>query len=91
MKKISLVLSSLVFLSFGPSLLIAQAKGDGQPVQETDSVKEKFNIMWRDQNADTDTLAIPYDDSEVEDEEELDRAMRRNAFDLPTPPSGSAK
>lgn len=43
--------------------------------------QEKFDIMERDENEDSDTLAIPLDDSEVEDEEELQNMGEK--FGLP--------
>lgn len=45
--------------------------------------KEKDYIMRRDQIDNTDTLAIPLDDSEIEDEEEINRAEKRDVFPLP--------
>jgi hypothetical protein len=47
---------------------------------------EKYEILRRDQIDTTDTLAIPFDDSEVEDEEEVNRAEKREVFDLPRAP-----
>lgn len=46
-------------------------------------IEEKFNLMERDENENSDTLAIPLDDSEVEDEEEINAAEKKNVFDLP--------
>lgn len=45
--------------------------------------KDKDYIMRRDQIENTDVLAIPLDDSEVEDEEEINRAEKREVFPLP--------
>lgn len=45
--------------------------------------KEKDYIMRRDQIDNTDTLAIPLDDSEIEDEEEINQAEKRDVFPLP--------
>ena len=39
--------------------------------------------MMRDQNESTDTLAIPFDDSEIEDEEEINRDEKRKLFQIP--------
>jgi hypothetical protein len=47
--------------------------------------EEYYNILKRDQIDNTDVLAIPLDDSEIEDEEEIDRAERNNTFPLPHP------
>lgn len=46
--------------------------------------EEYYNILHRNQIDDTDTLAIPLDDSEVEDEEEIDQAEGKNIFNLPS-------
>jgi hypothetical protein len=51
--------------------------------ENSSETQEKFNLMERDENEDSDTLAIPFDDSEVEDEEEIDAAEKKNVFDLP--------
>lgn len=45
--------------------------------------KEKDYIMRRNEIDSTDVLAIPLDDSEVEDEEEINRAEKRDVFPLP--------
>lgn len=56
-----------------------QAKQQSAEVQN-----EKYNILNRDEFVDdTDTLAIPLDDSEIEDEEEVDRILKKNVFPLP--------
>jgi uncharacterized protein YabE (DUF348 family) len=45
--------------------------------------EEKFDIMRRNEIDSTDALAIPFDDSEVEDEEEINRAEKKQVFPLP--------
>lgn len=50
---------------------------------DVEEEEEEYNIMKRDQIDNTNTLAIPLDDSEIEDEEEIDRAERSNTFPLP--------
>jgi hypothetical protein len=60
----------------------SEKKGDQSTTQQ------KFEIMERDENEDTDVLAIPLDDSEVEDEEEIDELEEEDdddddTFDLP--------
>jgi len=42
-----------------------------------------YNIMKKDQIDNSNTLAIPFDDSEIEDEEEINRDERKNTFSLP--------
>lgn len=44
---------------------------------------DEYDIMERDEIDDTDTLAIPFDDSEVEDEEEIDLLEKKDVFSLP--------
>ncbi len=44
---------------------------------------DEYDILERDQIDSTNTLAIPFDDSEVEDEEEIDRDEDRDIFHLP--------
>jgi hypothetical protein len=51
--------------------------------EDSSATHKKFNLMERDENEDSDTLAIPFDDSEVEDEEEIDAGEKKNVFDLP--------
>lgn len=48
---------------------------------------EKYDIMHRNQIDDTDVLAIPLDDSEVEDEEEINQLEKKEVFDLPKSPN----
>lgn len=50
---------------------------------DDDEDDQHYNIIKRDQVDRTDALAIPLDDSEVEDEEEIDRLERKNTFKLP--------
>jgi hypothetical protein len=56
-----------------------------QPSQTATGSKtqEKIDIINRDQIDSTDIYAIPLDDSEVEDEEELNRLERKEVFPLP--------
>lgn len=48
-----------------------------------DDDEDYYDIIERNQIDNTDTLAIPLDDSEVEDEEEINKAEGRNTFKLP--------
>lgn len=45
--------------------------------------KEEYDILKRDNIENSDSLAIPYDDSEVEDEEEVNRIEGKDLFHLP--------
>ncbi len=60
-----------------------QDKGSAPKGNES-STQQKFDIMERDEMEDTDTLAIPFDDSEVEDEEQINRAEKKEVFSLPS-------
>lgn len=55
----------------------SSALSDGNP-------SEKFDIMRRDERSGTDALAIPLDESEVEDEEDINAYEKNNTFNLPT-------
>lgn len=90
MKKSNLFLSMSLMLGMFFVSLEAEDKLNDKTntkkvtVQEDKALTdEKFNIMERDENEDSDTLAIPFDDSEVEDEEEIDRIEDKNEFNLP--------
>ncbi len=45
---------------------------------------DDYDISERDEIDGTDALAIPLDDSELEDEEEINRAEKREVFQLPS-------
>ncbi len=47
------------------------------------SVQEKDDLMRRDEIDGTDTLAIPFDESEIEDEEQIDLDNKADTFPLP--------
>lgn len=47
------------------------------------ATQEKFDIMARDQNEDSNTLAIPFDESEIEDEEQINFDEKKDVFPLP--------
>ena len=73
-------------LSFILSLCSLQAASNATGAAQTKEhalTDEKFNLMERDENEDSDTLAIPFDDSEVEDEEEINEAEKKEVFPLP--------
>lgn len=48
-----------------------------------DDDEDEYDILERDEIDDTDTLAIPFDDSEVEDEEQIDLDEKKDVFHLP--------
>lgn len=45
--------------------------------------EDEYDIMERDEIDDTDVLAIPFDESEVEDEEQIDLDEKKDVFHLP--------
>lgn len=51
-------------------------------VQEED---DEYEILRRDNIDNSDVLAIPFDDSEVEDEEQINRDEKKEVFSLPHP------
>jgi hypothetical protein len=50
---------------------------------EVDEEEDEYDVMDRDQVDDSDVLAIPFDDSEFEDEEDVNRMEGRDVFNLP--------
>jgi hypothetical protein len=83
---LGLILGTLFCSLEGASAGQNQAKTSvGSPTKKADnsSVQEKFDLMERDENSDTDALAIPFDDSEVEDEEQIDLDEKEDLFSLP--------
>lgn len=54
-----------------------------RPATNAAQQDEYYNIMKRDQIDNTNVLAIPLDDSEIEDEEEINRDEHKETFPLP--------
>jgi hypothetical protein len=77
------------YIVTGLSLCVLSCSLEGvsstQTTTKNDSgtTQEKYDIMRRNEIDDTDVLAIPFDDSEVEDEEEINRAEKKEVFPLP--------
>ncbi len=94
MNKLSLSVT-VIFLSLitmiGVGLNAEQVKPTSPNANQNTKVDEKYNIMLRDEHSGTDALAIPFDDSEVEDEVEINRDDKREVFSLPKPPSNQKK
>lgn len=61
----------------------SQANRQAPPKQATSNPNAPYEILKRNEIDDTDVLAIPLDDSEVEDEEEINQLRRREVFPLP--------
>lgn len=49
--------------------------------------EEDEDIIRRDQMSGTDTLAVPFDESEMEDEEEINKIEKKEVFAIPRAPS----
>lgn len=64
-----------VILSLVCGLVLSSAAfaATNAKVPSKQSVDEKFDVIEEDETDDTDPLAIPFDESEVEDEEQIDR------------------
>ena len=90
MRPISIVLG-LFFLT---SSIVNGASSDNEAEKLTNSARQQeiqveeneYKILDRNEIDDTDVLAIPFDDSEVEDEEEVNRIEGKELFKLPKPP-----
>jgi hypothetical protein len=65
-------------------LIVSSLQGASEIAITKGSANEQYDIMRRDEIDTTNTLAIPLDTSEVEEEEEINRAEQRNVFSLPT-------
>lgn len=48
--------------------------------------RAKYDMIERDQIDPTDALAIPFDDSEIENEEEINLGEKKEVFNLPQSP-----
>lgn len=88
MKTMSYCLFFGFILSLSSTLQGADEKSAAAPVApntnaQVTTEKGEYNILKRDQIDVTDTLAIPLDDSEVEDEEEVNRIEGKDLFNLP--------
>lgn len=46
---------------------------------------DEYDVLDIDEVDDSDIFAIPYDDSELEDEEEINQAEKKEVFKIPSP------
>ena len=89
MKKINVYL--FFSLMTAPLLFSLESDSKGQspftnkPASKTDqtTTQKKFELMKRNENEDTDIYAIPFDDSEIEDEEQINEMEKKEVFSLP--------
>ena len=79
---ISFVLGILVFPLTGAGN-DSKKPPASNPAGSTKNSYPEYDILDRDQIDNTDALAIPFDDSEVEDEEEINRLEGKDVFHLP--------
>ncbi len=89
-KQLSGILTAFCLLALSieavPSQSTAnQGNNSANPNSQSQASKTeaRFNIMNRDQADGSDIYAIPYDDSEIEDEEEINRWQKKEVFPLP--------
>lgn len=66
-----------------PSQNIQSSSKTGPSGSHADEEDDEYDIMERDEIDDTDTYAIPFDDSEIEDEEEINQAEKKEVFPIP--------
>ncbi|WP_068470836.1 hypothetical protein [Candidatus Protochlamydia phocaeensis] len=91
--KIATLALGLLALTMNAEAAIAQSNPSNSNQQavnrsslrkESDSTtQEKYDIMRRDEIDNTDTYAIPFDESEVEDEQQIDMDEKKDVFPLP--------
>lgn len=73
MLKKFIVLSSMVLSLCAVSTYVDGAESQ-QAIQKSNAnIQEKIDIMEEDESGDTDPLAIPFDESNVEDEIQIDQ------------------
>jgi hypothetical protein len=87
---INLILGVLAFPLEGASNSSASSKAVHSTNRETTSDRDEededddeYDLLDRDEIDNSNTLAIPFDDSELEDEEEIDRDEKTDTFYLP--------
>ena len=61
----------------------ATAAASNVNAAQANKTEEKYDIMKRDQMDSTDVFAIQLDDSEIEDEEEINKLEGKEVFPLP--------
>lgn len=81
------VLAVIGVMVMGCSLNAHAVATSAKPPVKAEKWEEKEQIMKYDQVDSTDALAIPLDDSEVEDEELIEEMEGQDTFPLQTKPS----
>ncbi|CAF24284.1 hypothetical protein [Candidatus Protochlamydia amoebophila] len=80
--KLLTVLSSFTLVTTAEAAVSKPVNSSTQ-VDSNSRVDAKYEIMRRNGIDNTDVLAIPLDDSEVEDQEEVNQVEKKEVFALP--------
>lgn len=87
MKKVNFYLSFVLMLGafFALEGVSNNQNHPNAPINSSTSTttQEKYDLMRRDEIDNTDSLAIPLDESEIEDEEQIDFDDKKEIFPLP--------
>ncbi|WP_075882562.1 hypothetical protein [Candidatus Protochlamydia sp. W-9] len=81
--KLLTVLSLFTLVTTAEAAVSKPVNSSTTQVDSNSRVDAKYEIMRRNRIDDTDVLAIPLDDSEVEDQEEVNRFEKKEVFALP--------
>lgn len=83
-RSMSCILLTIAFaLRLGVEAAPAATPAEGQKANPSAATDDKYEIMKRDQREGTDVFAIPLDESDIEDEEQIDRDEKKDVFPLP--------
>ena len=77
-KIIVITIASLLTTVYG-----LQAAAEDSKLGAPAKTQEQYNLMHRDQVEPTDSLAIPFDESEIEDEQQINLDESKDVFNLP--------
>ncbi|MBS4162905.1 Uncharacterized protein PRO82_000183 [Candidatus Protochlamydia amoebophila] len=80
--KILTVLSSFTLVTTAEAT-VSKPVNSSTLANSNSRVDAKYEIMRRNEIDNTDVLAIPLDDSEVEDQEEINQIEKKEVFALP--------
>jgi hypothetical protein len=85
-KRMNYLILALMFVTTS-GLQAADASNQSQSQASSNKNKienEKYEILNRDRIDQTDVYEIPFGDSEVEEEEQINRAEKKDTFKLPS-------
>ncbi len=85
MNKIAMACLSTILLSSQLTYAASSSDPNNSKTKRTlsSSDKEKYEIMQRDDIDNTDVYAIPYDESEIETEEQINEDEKKEVFKFP--------